>query len=75
MNGIEDFEKAIDKAMDDLEDMIGALKDGGVLDGVPEDIEYVQERLSDAYSYLDDARYDLKDLHNASDKDYEGVGY
>lgn len=75
MNGIDDFEKAIDKAMDDLEDMIGALKDGGVLDGYLDDIEYEKECLSDAYSYLDDARSCLKDLHNASDKDYEGAGY
>lgn len=74
MDGIQDFETAMNKVMDDLEDMRGALKDG-VLAGASDDIEYVDDHLDYAYNALRDAYEGLEDLHNASDKDYEGVGY
>lgn len=74
MNGIQDFETAMNKAMDDLEDMREALKDG-ILAGASDDIEYVNDHLDYAYNALSDAYEGLEDLHNASDKDYEGVDY
>ena len=71
---IQDFKKSINKAINDLEDMRGALNEG-VLAGAGDDIEYVDDHLDYAYNALMDAYEGLKDLHNASDKDYEGVGY
>lgn len=71
---IQDFKKSINKAINDLEDMRGALNEG-VLAGASDDIEYVDDHLDYAYNALRDAYEGLEDLHNASDKDYEGVGY
>lgn len=71
---IQDFKKSINKAMNSIEDVIDAI-DEDQLAGDPNDIYYVWQFLIGAHGYLDDAYEGLKDLHNASDKDYEGVGY